>query len=100
LRIQPCRQLLPQSALLETTESLFSDTSKGEKKRSKLPPKGRRCEPWRWPMERDDPRFVRRANIAHYQKLLERTTDESERQRILKLLAEEKAKEPGGEANE
>lgn len=46
-------------------------------------------------MERDEARFVRQANIRHYEKLLERITDEAERQRILKLLAEEKAKESG-----
>jgi hypothetical protein len=36
-------------------------------------------------------RFIHRENIKHYKRLLERTTDESERQRILKLLAEEEA---------
>lgn len=37
-------------------------------------------------------RFIHRLNIEHYEKLLERTTDEAERQRILKLLDEERAK--------
>jgi len=37
-------------------------------------------------------RFIHRENIKHYQKLLERTTDEAERRRILNLLAEEEAK--------
>jgi len=37
-------------------------------------------------------RFVHRENIKHYKDLLERTIDEAERQRILKLLAEEEAK--------
>jgi hypothetical protein len=36
-------------------------------------------------------RFVHRENIKHYKQLLERTTDEAECQRILKLLAEEEA---------
>ncbi len=36
-------------------------------------------------------RFVHRENIKHYKQLLERTSDDSERQRILKLLAEEEA---------
>jgi rubrerythrin len=34
-------------------------------------------------------RFIRRENIKHYQELLKRVKDEPERQRILKLLAEE-----------
>jgi len=37
-------------------------------------------------------RFVYRENIKHYKQLLERTTDEAERQRIARLLAEEEAK--------
>ena len=37
-------------------------------------------------------RFVKRANIAYYRQLLEKTTDPAERERILKLLAEEEAK--------
>ena len=37
-------------------------------------------------------RFIHRLNIEHYEKLLQRTTDEAERQRILKLLEEERAK--------
>ncbi len=37
-------------------------------------------------------RFVHRENIKHYKQLLERTTDEAERQRINTLLAEEEAK--------
>ncbi len=36
-------------------------------------------------------RFVHRENIRHYRQLLERTADEAERQRILKLLSEEEA---------
>lgn len=40
-------------------------------------------------------RFIHRLNIEHYEKLLERTTDEAERQRILKLLEEERAKSSG-----
>ena len=47
-------------------------------------------------------RFVRRENIKHYQELLKRVTDEAERQRILKLLAEErqKAKDAGDKIEE
>jgi hypothetical protein len=40
-------------------------------------------------------RFIHRANIEHYEKLLKQTTDETERQRILKLLEEERRKLPG-----
>jgi hypothetical protein len=39
------------------------------------------------------PRFIRRENVKHYRQLLEQTTDETERQRILKLLAEEEKKQ-------
>ena len=35
--------------------------------------------------------FVHRENLKHYKQLLERTTDDAERQRIFKLLAEEEA---------
>ena len=35
--------------------------------------------------------FIHRESLKHYARLLERTTDEAERQRILKLLAEEEA---------
>jgi hypothetical protein len=38
--------------------------------------------------------FVRRENIEHYKKILEFTTNPAERAMILKLLAEETAKEP------
>jgi hypothetical protein len=38
-------------------------------------------------------RFVRSQNIEHYRRLLEAVTDQSERQRILKLLAEERQKQ-------
>jgi hypothetical protein len=34
-------------------------------------------------------RFIRRENIKHFQEMLERTTDESERKRIQRLLDEE-----------
>ena len=37
-------------------------------------------------------RFIHRENVKHYKLLLERTTDEAERERITKLLAEEEAK--------
>lgn len=39
-------------------------------------------------------RFIHRLNIEHYEKLLQRTTDEAERQHILKLLDEERKKMP------
>jgi hypothetical protein len=38
-------------------------------------------------------RFVRRQNVEHYRQLLESVIDESERQRILRLLAEEQQKQ-------
>jgi hypothetical protein len=38
-------------------------------------------------------RFVRRENIKHYKDLLKTVKDDAERQRILKLLAEERQKQ-------
>lgn len=38
-------------------------------------------------------RFVHRQNLEHFRKQLAETTDEKQRERLLKLLAEEKAKE-------
>jgi hypothetical protein len=38
-------------------------------------------------------RFVKRANISHFERLLEHTTDASKREIIFTLLAEEKAEE-------
>ena len=38
-------------------------------------------------------RFVRRQNVEHYRHLLETVTQESERQRILTLLAQEQQKQ-------
>ena len=38
-------------------------------------------------------RFIRRQNVEHYRRLLETITDEGERQRILKLLEEERRKQ-------
>jgi hypothetical protein len=38
-------------------------------------------------------RFIRRENVKHYRQLLEQTTDEDERQRIMELLAEEEKKQ-------
>src|SRR5579871_4021133 len=38
-------------------------------------------------------RFIRRENIRRYLALLERTTTEVERQRLLKLIAEERQKQ-------
>jgi hypothetical protein len=37
-------------------------------------------------------RFIHDENLRHYRRLLERTTDPVERERILKLLAEEEAR--------
>ncbi len=41
----------------------------------------------------DGARFIRRENVKHYRHLLATVTDEAERQKILKLLAEEQAKQ-------
>ncbi|MGE5166791.1 MAG: hypothetical protein ACM3IH_22555 [Sphingobacteriales bacterium] len=38
-------------------------------------------------------RFIRRENVKHYRLLLDTLTDEAERQKILKLLAEEREKQ-------
>ena len=47
-------------------------------------------------------RYVRRENVRHYRELLKTAKDEAERQRILKLLAEEqqKQKEAGDKIEE
>ena len=47
-------------------------------------------------------RFVRRENVKHYKELLKTMKDEAERQRILKLLAEEvqKQKDAGDKIEE
>ena len=47
-------------------------------------------------------RFVRRENVKHYRELLKTLKDETERQRILKLLAEElqKQKDAGDQIEE
>ena len=42
--------------------------------------------------------FIRRQNIEHYRRLLETVRDEVERQRILKLLAEEQKKQAEAKA--
>jgi hypothetical protein len=38
-------------------------------------------------------RFVRRENVKHYRELLKTVKDETERQKLLKLLAEEQQKQ-------
>ena len=38
-------------------------------------------------------RFIRRENVRHFRELLKAAKDEAERQRILKLLAEEQQKQ-------
>jgi hypothetical protein len=38
-------------------------------------------------------RFIRRENVKHFRELLKTAKDEAERQRLLKLLAEEKQKQ-------
>jgi len=38
-------------------------------------------------------RFIRRENIKRYRKLLREATDDAERQRIVRLLAEEEKKQ-------
>ena len=47
-------------------------------------------------------RFIRRENVKHYRELLKTVKDDAERQRILKLLAEEerKQKEAGDKIEE
>lgn len=44
-------------------------------------------------MEPDGGRSIRRENVRHYQRLLERATDGLDRQGILTLLADEHAKQ-------
>jgi hypothetical protein len=39
-------------------------------------------------------RFVRRQNLANYKKLLFETSDKTLRRMLLKMIAEEEAKEP------
>ena len=48
------------------------------------------CHPG-WPMDR----FIRRENVSRFRKLRKNVADEVERQRILKLLAEEQQKQKG-----
>jgi hypothetical protein len=43
--------------------------------------------------EADMDQFVRSQNVARYRRLLERVTDESDRQQIIDLLAEERRKQ-------
>jgi hypothetical protein len=38
-------------------------------------------------------RFIRRQNVERYRRLLERVTEESDRQKIFNLLAEERQKQ-------
>ena len=38
-------------------------------------------------------RFVKQENIRHYRRMLENTKDDAERQRIVKLLADEEARD-------
>ncbi|MDP1961996.1 MAG: hypothetical protein Q8K93_07330 [Reyranella sp.] len=38
--------------------------------------------------------FIHRKNLENYRSLLAKTLDEAERKQLLKLLAEEEAKEP------
>jgi hypothetical protein len=45
------------------------------------------------PQETNLDRFIRRENVKNYRLLLEQVTDEAERQRIYKLLAEEETKQ-------
>jgi hypothetical protein len=44
-------------------------------------------------MEADMNRFVRSQNVARYRRLLERVTEETDRQKIFTLLAEELQKQ-------
>ena len=43
-------------------------------------------------------RFVARLNIEHYRQLLARETDDGQRQKLLRLIAEEEAKLKEAEA--
>jgi len=70
-------------------------------------------EGWNGPERRPSPgrhdrspmdKFVKRENIRHYRKMLEQATDEAERRRLSKLLADEEGRDsldaphrPGGE---
>ena len=56
------------------------------REKSKVPIMGRSCG-----VKAMHQLFVHRENLKHYKQLLERTTDDAERQRIFKLLAEEEA---------
>jgi hypothetical protein len=44
-------------------------------------------------MEADVERFIRRQNVEHYRRLLERVIEEPDRQTSLKLLAEEQKRQ-------
>ena len=44
-------------------------------------------------MEVDMDQFIRSQNVTRYHRLLERVTDQSDRQKILNLLAEEQQKQ-------
>jgi hypothetical protein len=44
-------------------------------------------------------RFIHRQNIEHYRKLLAETKDEAQRRQLVKLLAEEEAREPAASQN-
>jgi hypothetical protein len=45
-------------------------------------------------------RFIHRQNLQHYRKLLSQTTDEAQRVQLLKLLAEEEAKDLSAAQND
>ena len=53
------------------------------------------CVPWELAMDR----FIHDENLKHYQRLLQRTTDPVERERIRGLMAEEEAKSPPSPPN-
>jgi hypothetical protein len=44
-------------------------------------------------MEANMDKFIRSENVARYRRLLERVTEQSDRQQILNLLAEERQKQ-------
>ena len=44
-------------------------------------------------MEANVDRFVRRQNVEHYCRLLQRLTEESDRQKVINLLTEERQKQ-------
>ena len=49
---------------------------------------------WEAKIDKVTDKFIHSENVAHYKKLLAETNDEVQRQTLLHLLKEERAKEP------